>query len=111
MRRIVIVVALMLMIRCALAQTSWSTLTPATNTNSGNFYLQDGNFGAQSTSNNIVYADQFAGATADVKINAALAQACPTSGYNTVPVTNGTVDARGLTGSQSLAATITMPPN
>jgi hypothetical protein len=65
----------------------------------------------KATSNNIVYADQFSGATADVKIAAALAQACPVSGANTTPVTNGTVDARGLTGGQTIAATITMPPN
>jgi hypothetical protein len=65
----------------------------------------------KASSNNIVYADQFAGSTADVKISAALAQACPVSGINTVPVTNGTVDARGLTGAQTIAATITMPPN
>jgi hypothetical protein len=65
----------------------------------------------KATSNNIVYADQFAGATADVKISAALAQACPAAGVNTVPVTNGIVDARGLTGNQTIASTITMPPN
>jgi hypothetical protein len=65
----------------------------------------------KATSNNIVYADQFAGSTADVQIAAALAQACPVSGLNTTPVTNGIVDARGLTGAQTIAATITMPPN
>ncbi len=65
----------------------------------------------KASSNNIVYADQFAGATADVKIAAALAQACPVADPNGWPVTNGTVDARGLTGAQTIAATITMPPN
>lgn len=58
-----------------------------------------------------MYADQFAGSTADVKIAAALAQACPVADPNGWPVTNGTVDARGLTGGQTIAATITMPPN
>jgi hypothetical protein len=65
----------------------------------------------KATSNNTVYADQFAGATWDVKVTAALAQACPVSGTNTVPVTNGIVDARGLNGGQTMAATVTMPPN
>jgi hypothetical protein len=65
----------------------------------------------KATSNNVVYADQFAGATADVKIATALAQACPVADANGWPVTNGTVDARGLTGAQTIAATITMPPN
>jgi len=65
----------------------------------------------KATSNNIVYADQFAGSTWDVKVAAALAQACPVSGFNTVPVTNGVVDARGLIGWQTMAATVTMTPN
>ena len=65
----------------------------------------------KASSNNIVYADQFAGATADVKIAAALAQACPVGDPNGWPVANGTVDSRGLTGAQTIAATITMPPN
>jgi len=65
----------------------------------------------KASSNNTVYADQFAGSTWDVKVAAALAQACPVSGPNAVPVTNGVVDARGLTGGQTMAATVTMPPN
>jgi hypothetical protein len=65
----------------------------------------------KATSNNIVYADQFAGATWDVKVAAALAQACPVTDSNATPVTNGIVDARGLNGGQTMAATVTMPPN
>ena len=65
----------------------------------------------KATSNNIVYADQFAGATWDVKVAAALAQACPVTDENGTPVTNGVVDARGLKGGQTMAATVTMPPN
>ena len=65
----------------------------------------------KASSNNIVYADQFAGATWDVKVVAALAQACPVSDSNATPVTNGIVDARGLKGGQTMSATVTMPPN
>jgi len=65
----------------------------------------------KATSNNIAYADQFSGATADVKIAAAIAQVCPQSAISPSPLTNGIVDARGLTGSQTIAATITMTPN
>jgi hypothetical protein len=67
--------------------------------------------GVTATTNNIVYADQFAGATWDVKVASALAQSCPVTGPNATPVTNGIVDARGLNGGQTMAATVTMPPN
>jgi hypothetical protein len=63
------------------------------------------------SSNNTVYADQFAGATWDVRVVAALAQACPVANPNGTPVTNGIVDARGLKGGQTMSATVTMPPN
>jgi hypothetical protein len=63
----------------------------------------------KATSNNIVYADQFAGATADVKIAAALTQACPNTGSNPSPGSIGVVDARGLTGAQNLSASLTIP--
>ena len=53
----------------------------------------------------------FSGATADVKINNALAQVCPNSSANAYPTNNGTVNACGLNGFQSIAANITMPPN
>jgi hypothetical protein len=49
------------------------------------------------------YADQFAGATADVKINAAIAD---------LPAKGGTVDARGFgAGDQTIAATVTVGLN
>jgi hypothetical protein len=47
----------------------------------------------------IRYADQFSGATADVQINAAIAD---------LPATGGTVDARGLIGAQTIATTVTV---
>jgi hypothetical protein len=49
------------------------------------------------------YADQFAGATADVKINAAIAD---------LPAKGGTVDARGFgAGDQTIAATVNVGLN
>jgi Right handed beta helix region len=47
--------------------------------------------------NDIVYAGEFAGSTADVQINAALA---------TLPAGGGVVDCRSLTGAQTIAAPI-----
>jgi hypothetical protein len=63
----------------------------------------------KATSNNTVYADQFAGSTWDVKVAAALAQACPNTGTNPSPAANGVVDARGLSGAQTISASITIP--
>lgn len=52
--------------------------------------------------NNIRYADQFPGADAGAKISAAIAD---------LPGTGGTVDARGLQGTQAGTATVTIPAN
>jgi hypothetical protein len=49
--------------------------------------------------NGIQYADRFSGATADVQINAAIAA---------LPPQGGTVDARGLAGTQTIASTVTL---
>ena len=66
---------------------------------------------ARSLIGHIQHADQFPGPTADKKINAAMAVACPQAGQNDTPVVNGIVDARSLYGNQTIAATITMRPN
>jgi hypothetical protein len=53
--------------------------------------------------NNVRFADQFPGATADVKINAAIAD---------LPVGGGTVDCRGFGATtQTIAATVTIGEN
>lgn len=59
-----------------------------------------GLLGTKATSNNIRYADQYRGATADAKIRACLTD---------VTGTKGTCDARGIMGNQSIAATIAIP--
>jgi hypothetical protein len=58
---------------------------------------------ASKTIGSVRYADQFAGATADVKINAAIAD---------LPAKGGTVDARGFgAGDQTIAATVNVGLN
>jgi len=66
---------------------------------------------APSPMGHIQYAEQFLGATWDVKVKAALAAACPTTAPNAVPPVNGIVDARALIGNQKLAVTMRIPPN
>ncbi len=51
------------------------------------------------TLNSVRYADQFAGATAGAKIQAAI---------DDLPSTGGTVDARGLEGAQVISTTVTV---
>jgi hypothetical protein len=52
--------------------------------------------------NGVIYADQLSGADAGAKINAAIAH---------LPSTGGIVDARNLTGAQSMAASLTISKN
>ncbi len=55
------------------------------------------NYGAVQKLNNVRYADQFAGADAAARINAAIAD---------LPATGGTVDARGFEGSQTFGSPV-----
>lgn len=65
--------------------------------------------GALVSNNRVFYATAYAGANAGTKIQEALNAACANGGK--LPSTNGVVDARGLTGAQSIPTTITMPQN
>ena len=50
-------------------------------------------------------------AASGCKVRKALSAACPNTHPNAVPMSNGLVDARRLIGYQSIASTVTMPPN
>jgi hypothetical protein len=56
--------------------------------------------GSSSVNNAVLYAANYSGADAGAKIQACL---------DALPSTGGTCDARGLTGNQNIAATITVP--